>query len=180
MIPLLFLLLLLLHTPRSEFVSLVQYAGKNCTETEYAYGTRCICTWDYVCESNACNWIINTCDRKATPFCTNMNPNDATAAVCTGLEDQSTSGLTECVPNQMTSQHCLCGTTICPTSIFTTSPTFEIIAMNYCSTDKTCVRNDYASYTAFPFNGEITGADPTYTPGSPAVHTGGGPDGDSR
>ena len=39
--------------PSSSFVSLARTAF-NCTDNEYSYGTRCICTWTQVCESNQC------------------------------------------------------------------------------------------------------------------------------
>ena len=165
----------------AEFFSLVQYAN-NCTVSEYSYGTRCTCTWTYVCESSTCTWITSPCKSKDLPFCVDGGESHAK---CTAIKTMSTTNLNTCVPNQMivSNPGCLCNGQICPKSVFTVEPTFELIVLNYCSTAEECIRNDYASYTVFPFNGGITGADPQYNPVTLAnpdyVHVGGGVDGDS-
>ena len=60
----------------------------------------------------------------------------------------------------MLEKHCMCNNVICPSSVFKLEPTFQLIVLNMCNTDLECVRDDYGSYTVFPYNGGITGADP--------------------
>ena len=69
----------------------------------------------------------------------------------------------ECPINSMLFNHCVCGQQVCPKSIYTGGgdSTLELIVLNYCSTDLECIRNDYASYSVFPYNGGITGANPS-------------------
>jgi hypothetical protein len=140
----------------SEFVSSA-ISQHNCTSAEFSYGTRCICTWVYFCQSSACRWITSPCGTFGRPFCTGVGE-DSTCIAGTSLNVQD---YDPCVPNQMISTaHCRCGNTVCPKSVYKTQPTLDLVVMNYCSTDLNCIRNDYGSYEVFPFNGLITGADP--------------------
>ena len=63
-------------------------------------------------------------------------------------------------PQTSFEKHCMCNNVICPSSVFKLEPTFQLIVLNMCNTDLECVRDDYGSYTVFPYNGGITGADP--------------------
>ena len=162
-LPLLPLLLFLLKPPHpacgshpsSTFVSLARGVA-NCTDNEYSYGTRCICTFLLVCESNQCNYESAPCGKKGEPYCIGAGE----AARCIAPAAVNTTGFGECTPNTMLERHCLCGGEICPGSVFTTEPTFQLTVLNMCNSNLECVRDDYGAYTVFPFNGEITGADP--------------------
>ena len=163
LLPLLPLLLFLLKPPHpacgshpsSTFVSLARGVA-NCTDNEYSYGTRCICTFLLVCESNQCNYESAPCGKKGVPYCIGAGE----AARCIAPAAVNTTGFGECTPNTMLERHCLCGGEICPGSVFTTEPTFQLTVLNMCNSNLECVRDDYGAYTVFPFNGEITGADP--------------------
>ena len=139
----------------SAFVSLAR-AEYNCSEMEYSYGTRCICTWEHICISNQCRFQSAPCGVKDLPFCIGKD----TAARCISAAAVDPTNFERCVPNTMIERHCQCGSEICPASVFTTTPTFQLTVRNTCNNDLACVRDDYGSYTVFPFNGEITGADP--------------------
>lgn len=141
--------------PSSSFVSLVKF-DFNCTDYEYSYGTRCTCTWTKICHANQCHYESLPCGHKDTPFCVGK---DETAKCVTSSEVDS-SNMQECSLNQMIERHCICGGVVCPSSVYKTKPTFSLDVLNICNTDLECVRNDYGSYTVFPYNGEITGADP--------------------
>jgi hypothetical protein len=171
------LFLIFLKYCQSEYLSLVKYEN-NCTNLEYSYGTRCTCTWQHICESQVCNYVTSACDSKLKPFCSNGGTMQASCISSSDVSTSIRSALNKCTPNQMITEHCLCSQEICPQSVYTMDPTLEIVVLNYCSTDDECIRNDYASYTVFPFNGLITGADPQYKPGLPAIHIGGGRNGD--
>ena len=159
----LLLLLFATTTAVAEFVSKLRADDdRNCTETEYSYATRCICTW--ICaneverQSGNCEWTTNPCGTLDQPYCIGSG----TDKQCVASDKVDSTGLDKCVPNAMIeNNHCICGKSICATSIFSIAPTLELVVLNYCSTDLECIRNDFGSYSVFPYNGGITGADPS-------------------
>ena len=141
--------------PSSEFVSLAR-ANYNCSHNEYSYGTRCICTWVEICKSNQCRYESSPCGHKKTPFCIGKDVD----ARCISSSEVDSSNMKECTQNQMIEHHCLCNGVVCPASVFTKTPTLSLDVLNICSVQKICKRSDFGAFTVFPYNGEITGADP--------------------